>query len=160
MTERLTTSRIISASPARIFAVLADPAQHRFTEPTDWVRGKREGDLLDHVGQRFTMDMYLERIGGAYLIENEVTVFDPDRAIGWLPGSRRSGEWVAGGWWWRYDLAPTGGDTTSGDTTVTLTYDWSGVAPETRDQLPPLPPFPPEYLDQSLVALDRRVTGS
>jgi uncharacterized protein YndB with AHSA1/START domain len=154
MTDRLTAIRTIGAPPARIFAVLADPAQHRFTEPTEWVRDSQDGGTIERVGQHFAMDMYMERIGGGYVIENEVTTFEPDRSIGWLPGSRRSGEWSAGGWRWRYDLAPT-----DGGTVVTLTYDWADVPQQTRAQLPPLPPFPPEYLDDSLAALDRHVTA-
>ncbi len=50
-----------------------------------------------------------------------------------------------GGWIWRYDLEATG----PSRTTVTLTYDWSGVPPQVREYLQ-FPPFGPDHLDNSL----------
>ena len=43
---------------------------------------------------------------GDYQVANKVAVFDPPRAIGWLPGYRADdGQLAFGGWLWRYDLA-------------------------------------------------------
>ena len=60
-----------------------------------------------------------------------------------------------GGWWWRYDLAPAA----NGGTNVTLTYDWIDTPQAFRDQMGVMPPFPAEFLDQSLAALERHVTS-
>ncbi|GAA1073372.1 SRPBCC family protein [Tsukamurella spumae] len=154
MPERMSTTRVIAASPDRVFAVLADPARHVDIEPTDWVRDAIDAAPLDHVGQMFSVNMYMEQVGGDYVMENKVTEFERDRVIGWLPGTRRAGEWRAGGWWWRYDLAPSGDGTQ-----VTLTYDWTDTPQSFRDSVGAMPPFPPEYLDQSLASLDTAVRG-
>ncbi len=34
--ERFVVTRTITAPPAEVFAVLADPARHQETEPGDW----------------------------------------------------------------------------------------------------------------------------
>ncbi len=154
MTERFSSTRRFAAPPERVFAALSDPNTHQYSEPTDWVRDAVDAAPIDHAGQVFAVNMYLDFAGGAYVMENKVTEFVPDRTIGWLPGQTpEGGEWEAGGWWWRYDLAPSGDGTD-----VTLTYDWSETPQAFRDQVP-MPPFPPEYLDQSLEALDRHVSG-
>ena len=60
----------------------------------------------------------------------------------------------AGGWFWRYDLAPNGHHTD-----VTLTYDWTGTPQTFRDQVGGMPIFPEDYLAASLATLERSVTG-
>ncbi len=154
MTEQMSSTRTFAASPEQVFAALTDPNAHQHAEPTDWVRDAVDTAPLDHVGQMFSVNMYLELAGGDYVMENKVSEFEPGRTIGWLPGTTRDGEWTAGGWWWRYDLAPAAGET--GATDVTLTYDWTETPQEFRDQVP-MPPFPPEYLDRSLEALEAYV---
>ncbi len=155
MSERMSTTRVIAASPDRVFAALADPANHQDIEPTDWVRDAVDAAPLDHVGQMFSVNMYLEQAGGDYVMENKVSDFERDRVIGWLPGQTPAGgDWAAGGWWWRYDLAPSGDGTE-----VTLTYDWTDTPQSFRDFVGSMPPFPPEYLDQSLAGLDAVVRG-
>ncbi|MDF0530513.1 SRPBCC family protein [Tsukamurella sp. 8F] len=153
MADHLTATRTVAASPAEVFAVLADPAQHRFTEPTDWVRDAVAPAPITEVGQLFGMDMFLEQVGGAYRMDNKVIAFEQDRTIGWQPGQTRDGEWGSGGWLWRYDLAPT-----DGGTTVTITYDWSAVPEQVRREFGGFPVFPAAYLDRSLAALETYVT--
>ena len=68
MSERMSTTRVIAASPERVFAVLADPAHHQDIEPTDWVRDAVDAAPLDHVGQMFSVNMYLEQAGGDYVM--------------------------------------------------------------------------------------------
>ena len=58
------------------------------------------------------------------------------------------GSWSSlsfGGWIWRYDLEASG----PSSTTITLTYDWSAVPPEVREQIP-FPPFAEDHLANSL----------
>ncbi|MDP0397697.1 SRPBCC family protein [Tsukamurella strandjordii] len=150
--ERFVASRTIPSGPGQVFAVLTDPDRHQYTEPGSWVRGAVDATPIDHVDQMFSVNMYLEQAGGDYVMENKVTDFEPDRTIGWLPGTTQDGRWQPGGWWWRYDLAPSGEGTE-----VTLTYDWTDTPQAFRDQIGGMPPFPPEFLDESLAALDRHL---
>lgn len=149
--ERFVSRRRIPASAAAIFAVLADPARHQDTEPTDWVRTAIDPVPITAVGQVFGMNMFMERAGGHYVMHSRVTAFEPERCIAWAPGMRGADGVVRpGGWFWRYDLEPA-----HDGTDVTLTYDWSGTPQSVRDEIGTPPPFPPEFLDRSLEALER-----
>lgn len=153
--ERFEVTRPISATPTAIFAVLADPVRHCDTEPTDWVRDAVDAEPITGVGQIFAMNMYLEAAGGDYVTYNLVTEFEKDHAIAWMPGRLDdAGNHAAGGWFWRYELAPKGDHTD-----VTLTYDWTGTPGEFREQIGGMPPFPEDYLSASLADLERSVTG-
>ncbi len=153
--ESYAVTRTIPASPEAIFAVLADPAQHQNTEPGDWVRDAVDTVPLTGAGQIFAINMFLTQAGGDYVMHNLVNVFDQDRAIGWVPGQQDAeGNYRPGGWSWRYDLAPNGDGTD-----VTLTYDWTDTPQEFRDQIGRMPPFPPEYLEASLAALEQAVAS-
>ena len=144
--ERYVVTRSVAATPAAIFAVLADPSRHCNTEPTDWVRDAVDTAGITDAGQMFAMNMYLTQAGGDYVTHNLVTVFDKDRAIGWMPGQLDdAGNHAAGGWFWRYDLAPLG----PSETEVTLSYDWSAVPGFVREYIQ-FPPFGPEHLSNSL----------
>ncbi len=90
--ERFSRTRTIPASASAIFAVLADPSRHRETEPGDWVRTAIDPEPLTEVGQIFGMNMHAEGTGDDYRMHSTVTVFDPDRAIAWDPGSPTSPE--------------------------------------------------------------------
>lgn len=151
--ERYVATRTVGASAPDIFAVLADPSRHHDTEPTDWVRDAVTTDPITETGQIFVVNMYLEHIGGAYVMHNLVTVFERDRSIAWLPGNVDvAGRHEAPGWWWRYDLAPA-----AAGTEVTLTYDWSATPQTVRDQLGGLPPFGRDFIDRSLATLAHAV---
>lgn len=150
--ERYVVTRTIPASPAKVFAVLADPSRHRDTEPGDWVRDAIDSEPITGTGQMFAVNMFLEQAGGHYVMHNVVTEFEPDRTIAWLPGQLdESGNHSPGGWWWRYDLAPSGSGTD-----VTLTYDWSKTEQEFRDTVG-VPVFGPDFIEESLAALERAV---
>src|SRR5829696_8809354 len=143
--ERVTASTTIDAAPEAVFAVLADPSAHADIDGTGWVRGSLDGDRITAAGQVFRMAMYHENHPNKdYKMANRVEVFDEPRAIAWRPGqeSPETGELSFGGWIWRYDLEATG----RSGTTVTLTYDWSGVPPQVREHIQ-FPPFGQEHLD-------------
>lgn len=151
-TDKLVRSRTIPASPEAVFSVLSDPTQHPDTEPTDWVRAALDPAPITEVGQIFGMEMFHVGAGGRYEIHNRVIAFEPGRTIAWQPGQFEGDNWGSGGWRWRYDLTPA-----DDGTEVTLTYDWSQVSPETREQFGGFPVVPAEFLDESLAALDRHV---
>ena len=105
----MSAERVIHAPPARIFAVLADPAQHPVIDGSGSVRAARPGTPTRlELGSKFSMDM---RIGVPYRMTNEVVEFEEGRRIAW----RHSAHNV-----WRYELDPV-----DGGTRVRESFDWS-----------------------------------
>jgi hypothetical protein len=153
--DRVSTTTVINAPAAAIFAVLTDPAKHAAIDGTGWVRDDVDSTPLTAAGQVFWMDMYHpNHPNGNYQTANQILVFDPPTAISWKTGyDPGDGTLRFGGWFWRYDLAPTG----PSETTVTLTYDWSACSDSVR-ALIGFPPFPPEHLGRSLAHLAELVT--
>jgi hypothetical protein len=145
--EHVSATLIIAVPAARVFAVLADPTTHPAIDGTGWVQESVDRAPLTEVGQVFRVGMYHPRHpDGNYQMANKVEVFDPPRAIGWLPGRQKGdGQLEFGGWIWRYELATLG----PSETEVTLTYDWSAVPQFIREYLQ-FPPFGPEHLTNSL----------
>ena len=145
--DTMSTACTINAPAETVFAVLADPTTHQAIDGTGWVRESLDGKQLTDVGQVFRMAMYHDNYGGMhYEMANRVEVFEPPRAIAWLPGQGAEDAHLDfGGWIWRYDLEPLGDDRTE----VTLTYDWSAVPAATRKQIE-FPPFDRQHLDNSL----------
>ena len=134
----------INARVQTVFDVLADPTTHEAIDGTGWVRESLDGRPLTGTGQIFRMAMYHQNYGGMhYEMANRVEVFEPPRAIAWLPGQGEDDANLEfGGWVWRYDLTPAG----PGATEVVLTYDWSAVpdalvpcAPACEPLVPPKP---------------------
>jgi hypothetical protein len=146
--ERISSTATIDAAADAVFAVLADPTTHAAIDGTGWVSGPVDRAPLTHVGQIFRMAMYHEQHPDKdYEMANRIEVLEPPQVIAWKPGveSTETGAIGFGGWMWRYDLEATG----SSQTTVTLTYDWSGATPEARGALQ-FPPFGMEHLEHSL----------
>lgn len=145
--DTMSTACTINAPADTVFGVLADPTTHQAIDGTGWVRESLDGKQLTETGQVFRMAMYHDNYGGMhYEMANRVEVFEPPRAIAWLPGQGADDANLEfGGWIWRYDLEPVGDDRTK----VTLTYDWSAVPPALREHIE-FPPFDRQHLDNSL----------
>lgn len=147
--DAIAVSTTVDAPPDTVFAVLADPAKHVAIDGTGWVRECLDGRPLSQSGQVFRMAMYHSNPNysdGNYEVANKVEVFDPPRAIAWLPGQAApDGGLTFGGWFWRYDLTPVAADRTR----VTLTYDWSAVPQDIREHIA-FPPFDVAHLENSL----------
>ncbi|MGV0781972.1 SRPBCC family protein [Mycolicibacterium sp. XJ775] len=145
--ETMSATCTINAPAETVFAVLADPTTHQAIDGTGWVRESLDGKPLTDTGQIFRMAMYHDNYGGMhYEMANRVEVFEPPRAIAWLPGQGDDDANIEfGGWIWRYDLEPRGDERTE----VTLTYDWSAVPPALREEIE-FPPFDRQHLDNSL----------
>jgi uncharacterized protein YndB with AHSA1/START domain len=146
--ESVSATTTISASAEAVFAVLADPSQHAAIDGTGWVCDPLDAQRLTGSGQIFRMAMYHpNHPDGRYEMANQVLAFEPPRVISWQPGfvSPATGKLEFGGWIWRYDLAQVG----PGETSVTLSYDWSAVGPGPRKRIQ-FPPFAPDHLGNSL----------
>lgn len=148
--DRISVTSTIEAAPEAVYDVLADPGTHAAIDGTGWVREPLDGERLTTIGQVFRMAMHHDQHpDGDYVMANEVEVLDRPRAIAWQPGQHTDdGDLALGGWTWRYDLAPAG----AGNTHVTLSYDWSAVPEQTRQNIT-FPPFPEAHLTSSLAHL-------
>lgn len=157
MTEILIVNAVIDAPAAVVFAVLADPTTHKDIDGTGWVRDPLDPQPLTAVGQVFRVAMFHDQHPDKnYEMANQVTVLDPDRAIGWAPGGLAGDGGVElGGWTWRYDLEPIGSE----QTRVVLTYDWSNATQEIRQNIV-FPPFGVSHLDNSLANLAKLAVAS
>jgi uncharacterized protein YndB with AHSA1/START domain len=97
--------RVIAASPAEIFALLADPARHPDIDGSGTVKAVIATDRELAEGSSFTMKM---DHGFRYSMRNTVIDLIPNQLIAWqtrppaFPFIR-----LIGGRIWRYDLTPT-----------------------------------------------------
>lgn len=153
--DRLTAVLVIEAAPDAVFDILAQPLMHAAIDGTGWVCAAMDTEPLTAPGQVFRMAMYHpDHPDGRYQVANRVELFDPPRAISWMPGYDESdGSLGFGGWVWRYDVEPAG----PGATRVTLTYDWSAVSDEVRERIG-FPPFAADHLKNSLEHLAELMT--
>ncbi|MGD0312145.1 MAG: dimethyladenosine transferase [Acidimicrobiales bacterium] len=102
----LTVERLICASPAAIFDVLADPSKHSLIDGSGMLQGsKGMGSERLALGSTFGMAM---KLGVRYSTVSTVVEFEENRLIAWQTGPKgRVGEWVAGRIW-RYELESRG----------------------------------------------------
>lgn len=88
----VSASRVIEASPAVIFDLLADPRQHpRFDGSGTVVKVRHAPERLS-LGATFSMDM---KTGFGYFTRNKVVAFETNRCVAW----HHFAQFV-----WRYDL--------------------------------------------------------
>jgi hypothetical protein len=94
-------TRIVPASAADIFELLATPAKHSLIDGSNTVMGVQPGtpERLSP-GAKFGMNM---KIGGRYKILNHVVEFEEGRRIAWRHFA---------GHVWRYILEPVGENST------------------------------------------------
>lgn len=115
-------SRRITASPARIFALLCDPNGHVAIDSSGMLQSA-DGDRVRGVGDEFEVHMDRESLGdlpmGKYDVTVVITGFEKDSLIEWTidgtiqPPLRHL---------YGYRLEPR-----DGGTLVTSYYDWSGI---------------------------------
>lgn len=134
--------RTISATPQRIFDLLADPAMHPVIDGSGSVRSPH-GDNPARLskGARFGMSM---RLGVPYKIANVVVEFDEPHVIAWRH---------FGGHRWRYRLTAV-----DGGTQVVEEWDPTRVPP--AYPLPKVLGFPERSrkgMEQTLVRIDELV---
>ena len=131
----VSVSRSIAAPAAKIFRVLADPANHPALDGSGMLRPTPEQPVPRRTGDTFTMAMYLPELGD-YLMLNRITTLEQDRRIVWEPTpgdavASRNAELPVGasqGYRWGFQLQPDG-DTTM----VTEMFDCTEAAQSIRD---------------------------
>ena len=132
---QVSASRSIAAPAAKIFQVLADPANHPALDGSGMLRAAPGQPVPSRAGDTFTMGMYLPELGN-YLMLNRIIAFEQDRRIAWEPTpgdavASRNAELPVGtsqGYSWGFQLQP------DGDTTiVTQLFDCTEAAQGIRD---------------------------
>lgn len=132
---QVSVSRSIAAPAAKIFQVLADPANHPAVDGSGMLRAAPRQARPSRVGDTFTMAMYLPGLGD-YLMLNRVTAFEQDRRIAWEPTpgdavASRNAELPVGasqGYSWGFRLQPD-----VNTTIVTEVFDCTEAAQRIRD---------------------------
>jgi uncharacterized protein YndB with AHSA1/START domain len=114
----VTVERLISAPPAAIFELLADPGQHPRIDGSGSVKGPQiDNSERLTLGARFGMRM---QAGLPYSMMNTVIEFEQDRRIAWQTTAPAPIGRLVGGRIWRYELIPA-----EGGTLVKETWDLS-----------------------------------
>ena len=128
MSDQITATRTVSATPQQLFALLSTPTRHQEIDGAGMLRGVEGSTEISGVGDEFVMNMHNGDLGD-YQMKNTVTSFEQDRVIGWAPSMHpidakkdTIGDVRAEGHTYTWHLAPEGDGTT-----VTQVYDWSGV---------------------------------
>lgn len=112
--------RVVEAQPARVFAMIADPAVQPRWDGNDNLRSAGDGQRVRAVG-----DVFVMTLSGGAVRENHVVEFEEERRIAWRPaepGRRPPGHL------WRWELLPLDGCRTL----IRHTYDWSELSDPQR----------------------------
>ena len=116
----VSASREIAASAARVFELIADPAQQPRWDGNDNLAAAADGQRVRAVGAVFRTTLTMGSVR-----ENHVVEFDEGRRIAWRPAEPGQ---EPPGHLWRWELEPLG----PARTRVTHTYDWSRLTDEGR----------------------------
>ena len=145
MSERqVSVNRVIKAAPAKIFDVLADPAQHAVIDGSGSVKASRVGSVRLTPDASFSMDM---KQGVPYRIKSRVVEFDEGKCIAWAHFGKHR---------WRYELEAQ----PDGSTRVTETFDWSTARSPRFIELMRYPKKHPKNMEKTLERLAALVEGS
>jgi hypothetical protein len=151
MTNRylISRERFIAAPPEDIFEILATPSMHSVIDGSGTVKGAQpRGPERLSDGAKFGMDM---NVKVDYKILNTVCEFEEGRRIAWRHFY---------GHIWRYILEPaTGADGTPG-TRVTEQWDARAVRGRFFLRLAGYLRRHPVSIEETLVRLDRHLTGT
>lgn len=138
--RKLQVQGTVGAPPDQVFALLADPNRHTDLDGAGMLRGVEGGaQAVSGVGDSFVMNMNQDGLGD-YRMRSEIVAYEAGRTIAWAPAihppgslSDVIGDLDPSGHVYRWDLEDAGDGTTS----VTHTYDWSGVTDENAVALYP-----------------------
>ncbi|MGY1696795.1 SRPBCC family protein [Geodermatophilus sp. SYSU D00814] len=134
----VSADREVAAGAARVFELIADPAQQPRWDGNDNLAEAAGGQRVRAVGDVFTMTLT-----GGNVRENHVVEFEEGRRIAWRPAEPGQ---APPGHLWRWELDPID----DVRTLVTHTYDWSQLTDEQR-----LPRARSTTADRLRASLDR-----
>jgi len=122
----VSVSRRVEAPAERLFALLADSANHPLIDGSGMVREPAPAVRLSRTGDAFLVNMHHDELGH-YQMRNEVVEYEAGRRLVWEPvrvAASPEEQEVIGGparYRWGYELSPDG----PGATMVTETFDCS-----------------------------------
>ena len=120
--ERFEVARLISATPAQVFAVLRDPAGHVAIDSSGMLQSA-DGEPVSAVGDTFVVHMDRESLNDYPLGQYDVTViitrYVPDQQIEWTVSGQIQPP-IRHLYGYRLEAADEG-------TLVTSYYDWSEI---------------------------------
>ena len=130
----VSVSRHIDVPAERLFALLADSANHPLIDGSGMVREPSPAVKVSRAGDAFVMDMHHERFGD-YQMRNEVVEYEAGRRLTWEPARVAASpeEQEAIGdpahYRWGYELSLDG----PGATLVTETFDCTRSPEDLRE---------------------------
>jgi hypothetical protein len=130
----VSVSRRIEAPAERLFALLADSANHPLIDGSGMVREPAPANRLSGTGDWFVMDMHHERFGD-YQMRNEVVEYEAGRRLVWEPArvaafpEEQEEIGAPARYRWGYEFAPDG----PGATLVTETFDCTRSPEDLRE---------------------------
>ena len=149
---RITVDRLFRAPASEIFGVLSDPSSHAAMDGSGMVRSDEKTGRITAVGEVFTMNMYLEKLGGDYQTENHVVEYDVNKLLAWKTADAGK---TPDGWQWVWTLEAKSPHSTK----VSLSYDWSHVTDQDVLQRISFPLVETHQLAESLRKLADMVEG-
>ncbi|MEO8850984.1 MAG: SRPBCC family protein [Allobranchiibius sp.] len=141
--KKIVVQRQIDEPAQVIFDVLTDPRRHVALDGSGFVRGADNPQRITKVGDKFSMDMEGDHMGGDYQTDNFVSAYDENKMIGWKTAPAGT---EPPGWEWLWELRSEGSDSTM----VSLTYDWSKVTDKDLLSKLSFPLIPEKDLENSL----------
>lgn len=116
----VSATRVIAADAAKIFELIADPAQQPSWDGNDNLASSPSGQRVHRVG-----DIFKTTLTSGAVRENHVVEFVEGSTIAWCPAEPKK---LPPGHLWRWELSPVNAELT----TVTHTYDWTALTDTTR----------------------------
>ncbi|HET7074341.1 MAG TPA: SRPBCC family protein [Mycobacterium sp.] len=116
----VSATRVITASAARIFELIADPALQPSWDGNNNLASSAPGQRVQRVG-----DVFKTTLTSGAVRENHVVEFIEGSKIAWRPAEPKR---QPPGHLWRWELNPINATLTS----VTHTYDWTALTDSTR----------------------------
>jgi uncharacterized protein YndB with AHSA1/START domain len=130
----VSVSRRIEVPAERLFALLANPANHPLIDGSGMVRDPVAAVTLSGTGDTFRMNMQHDEWGD-YQMDNEVVEYQAGQLLVWQPArvevsGPEQQEVIRSAWYrWGFEFVPDGPDATM----VTETFDCSRSPEQLRD---------------------------